>query len=232
MCDHLLSRRTVLAGMATSIGALALPRLLWASDPAAAPIMSSDQALQLLKEGHARFLAGKSERPNLTPQRIAETFAKGQHPFVTVISCSDSRVPVEHIFDRGIGDLFVIRVAGNVADTDEIGTAEYGAGHLTTPLVLVLGHTKCGAVTAVVKGDKVGGSIPKLVDNIIPAAQRAKDKGLAGDELILDAIRENVRQSMQDLTAKSEELAHLQHTGTIKLVGAVYRIEDGAIEWL
>ncbi|MBF0271855.1 MAG: carbonic anhydrase [Magnetococcales bacterium] len=222
----------MLTGMAVGVGALVLPKFSFASDAKAAPIMSPDRALQLLKEGHARFLSGKPERPNLTPQRIAETFSKGQFPFVTIISCSDSRVPVEHIFDRGIGDLFVIRVAGNVADTDEIGTAEYGAGHLNTPLILVLGHTKCGAVTAVVKGDKVGGSIPKLVDNIIPAVERAKAKGLTGDDLILEAIRENVNQSIQDMLANSQELSHLRHEGKVKIVGAVYHIDNGALEWL
>ncbi|MEO5331024.1 MAG: carbonic anhydrase [Magnetococcus sp. YQC-5] len=244
MCEQHWTRRGILAGMAVGMGSLVVPKLTWATDPVkdskpggaaakhAAPAIGPDQALQLLKEGNARFLAGKSERPNLTPQRIAETFAKGQHPFVTIISCSDSRVPVEHIFDRGIGDLFVVRVAGNVADTDEIGTTEYGAGHLITPLILVLGHTKCGAVTAVVKGDKVGGNIPKLVDNIIPAAERSKAKGLTGDALIQDAIRENVQQSIQDLLSNSEELYHLRHANKVKMVGAVYHIENGTVEWL
>ncbi len=234
MFDHPLTRRSVLSGMVIGMSALVLPKLLWAGDAGhgTAPAISADQALQLLKDGNTRFLAGKSEHPNLTPQRIADTSANGQHPFVTIISCSDSRVPVEHLFDRGIGDLFVIRVAGNVADTDEIGTAEYGTGHLFTPLILVLGHTKCGAVTAVVKGDKVGGSIPKLVDNIIPAAQRSKDKGLTGDALIVDAIRENVYQSITDLLSHSEELSHLEHEGKVKVVGAVYHIEDGTVEWL
>ncbi|MEO5363921.1 MAG: carbonic anhydrase [Magnetococcus sp. DMHC-8] len=234
MCDHALTRRGVLTGMATGMAAVVLPKLLWAGGAAhaAAPAISGDQAVRLLKEGNARFLAGKSERPNLTPQRIADTFANGQHPFVTIISCSDSRVPVEHIFDRGIGDLFVVRVAGNVADTDEIGTAEYGAGHLLTPLVLVLGHTQCGAVTAVVRGDQVGGSIPKLVDNIIPAAQRAKEKGLTGAELVLDAIRENVHQSISDLLVNSEELRHLEQTGKIRMAGAIYHVENGTVEWL
>ncbi|MBF0160802.1 MAG: carbonic anhydrase [Magnetococcales bacterium] len=218
--------------MAVGLSAFVLPRLPWASAAADAPRVTPEQALQWLREGHARFLAGKSERPNLTPQRIAETFVGGQHPFATLISCSDSRVPVEHLFDRGIGDLFVIRVAGNVADVDEIGTAEYGAGHLHTPVILVLGHSKCGAVTAVVKGDSVGGSIPKLVDNIIPAAERAKAKGLSGDALVAEAIRENVQQSIRDLLAHSEELRHLEHAGKLKLVGAVYHIEDGSLEWL
>ncbi len=237
MCTHHQMRRRVLTGIAMGIGILALPRFSLASDPAVpsghgGPSVTPDQAMQWLKEGNQRFLNGTPERPNLTPQRIAETFHHGQHPFATIISCSDSRVPVEHIFDRGIGDLFVIRVAGNVADTDEIGTTEYGAGHLLTPLILVLGHTRCGAVTAVVKGDKVGGSIPKLVDNIIPAVNRSKTKGLAGDSLISDAIRENIHQSIHDLSVNSEELKHLLHEGKVKIAGAIYHVEDGTIEWL
>ncbi|MBF0414203.1 MAG: carbonic anhydrase [Magnetococcales bacterium] len=245
MCIDSVSRRSVLAGVAVGLGAIVLPRLPWASDPQhdnknagkkdsghPAPAISADQALQMLKDGNKRFVDGKAQHPNLTPERIADTFANGQHPFATIISCSDSRVPVEYVFDRGIGDLFVIRVAGNVIHTDETGTAEYGAGHLLTPLILVLGHTKCGAVTAVVKGDKVGGSIPKLVDRIVPAAEKSKAKGLVGDELVLDAIRENVRQSIADLTASSEELQHLSKEGKIKIAGAVYRIDNGSVEWL
>ncbi|MBF0182998.1 MAG: nuclear transport factor 2 family protein [Magnetococcales bacterium] len=236
MCDSpVISRRLLLSGLAVGFGALVLPKLPWISEAAASGAASSvtpEQALQWLKEGNARFTSGKVQTPNLTPQRIAETFSKGQHPFATLISCSDSRVPVEHIFDRGIGDLFVIRVAGNVADTDEIGTAEYGAGHLMTPLLVVVGHTKCGAVTAVVKGDQVGGSIPQLVDNIVPAATRSKAKGLSGEALIVDAIRENVYQSLQDLREHSEELSHLEQHGKLKMVGALYHIEDGSVEWL
>ncbi|MBF0178831.1 MAG: carbonic anhydrase [Magnetococcales bacterium] len=217
--------------MAIGLGAMLAPGLARASGEFH-PTMSPEQALQLLKEGNARFLAGKTERPNLSMQRIEETSAKGQHPFVTIISCSDSRVPVEYVFDRGIGDLFVIRVAGNVARTDEIGTSEYGVGHLMTPLLVVLGHTRCGAVTAVVKGDKVGGSIPQLVSGIGPAAQRAKAKGASGDALILDAIKENVQQSIQDLLSGSEELYNFRMNGKLKVVGALYHVENGKVEWL
>ncbi|MBF8273024.1 MAG: carbonic anhydrase [Magnetococcales bacterium] len=225
------TRRHVLAGLATGVASLLLlPRLSMASEKA--PGVTPDDALTRLKEGNARFVAGALTHPNLTAARIAETFSGGQHPFATIISCSDSRVPVEHVFDQGIGDLFVIRVAGNVADVDEIGTAEYGAGHLGTSLVVVMGHTKCGAVTAVLKGDKVGGNIPALVDNIIPAVERAKGKGLTGDAILLEAIKENVRQSMTDLSGHSEELAHLIKEGKIKVVGALYHIENGQVEWL
>lgn len=225
-----LSRRHFLHVAGIGALGLLLARNGWSSD--ATPGVSPEEALQRLKEGHGRFLAGKSLHPNLNLARIQETATGGQHPFAAVISCSDSRVPVEALFDQGIGDLFVIRVAGNVADTDEIGTTEYGAGHLGTALILVLGHTKCGAVTAVVQGAKVEGSIPKLVDNILPAAARAKAKGLTGDALINDAIKENVRQSMDDLTRHSPEIAHLVHQGKIKITGAVYHVEDGTVEWL
>lgn len=247
MCDHAIvskgehvscqdwqgagfGRRFVLAGIATGVVSLLLPRIPFASEKA--PSISPDESLAKLKEGNARFVAGTLSHPNLTAQRIAETFSGGQHPFATIISCSDSRVPVEHVFDQGIGDLFVIRVAGNVADVDEIGTTEYGAGHLGTSLVVVMGHTKCGAVTAVLKGDKVGGNIPALVDNIIPAVERAKSKGLTGDDILLEAIKENVKQSISDLTSRSEELAHLVKEGKVKLVGALYHIENGQVEWL
>lgn len=190
-----------------------------------------DQALEMLKEGNARYVAGALTSPNVSQARRDETKG-GQHPFASILGCSDSRAPIELVFDRGIGDLFVIRVAGNVSDTDEIGTVEYGAGHLGTPLIVVLGHKKCGAVTAVVKGDKVGGSIPQLVDNIIPAARRAKDKRLEGDDLINRAILENVMQSIADMLARSEEIRHLVASGKVKVVGAVYDLADGQVEWI
>lgn len=201
----------------------------FAAEPAAS--VSADDALKLLKEGNERYVSGKFEHPNQTAER-RQAVAKGQTPFVTVIGCSDSRAPVEEIFDRGIGDVFVVRVAGNVSDTDEVGTAEYGAGHLHTPLIVVLGHTKCGAVTAVATGAKVGGSIPKLVDNIIPAAKRSKAKGLKGDEMIADAITENVWQSITDLFTKSEEIRELVHEGKVQVIGAVYDLESGKVNWM
>ena len=196
------------------------------------PVTTPEQALQRLKEGNRRFVLGTPQYPNLTRERMIETARGGQHPFATIISCSDSRVPVEAIFDQGVGDLFVIRVAGNVADTDEIGTSEYGGGHLGTPLLVVMGHTQCGAVTAVAKGEKVGGSLPKLVDNIIPAVKRAKAQGLAGDALIAASIRENVHQSLHDLEHNSKEIKHLVHEGKLKMVGAIYNIETGEVDWI
>jgi len=161
---------------------------------AAGPGVSADDALAMLKEGNDRFAAGKSGYPNTAANRRQETASGGQHPFATVLSCSDSRVPVEYIFDRGIGDLFVIRVAGNVADTDEIATAEYGVDHLGTPVLMVLGHTRCGAVTAVATGAQVHGKLPQLVDNIVPAVRKAQTErpDLKGDALVNEAITNNI----------------------------------------
>ncbi|MEI6128068.1 MAG: carbonic anhydrase, partial [Pseudomonadota bacterium] len=137
-------------------------------------------------------------------------------------------------FDQGIGDVFVIRVAGNVADTDEIGTIEYGVGHLKTPLLIVLGHSKCGAVTAVATGAEVHGSIPKLVDNIIPAVKKAKEKApdAKGDMLVKEAITMNVWQAIEDTFKGSEEVRHLVNSGNLKVVGALYDIETGKVTWM
>lgn len=151
---------------------LALPVLMFfisASDPA-----DSDHALLNLQNGNKRFVDNKRIFSHLDKERLKDTALNGQKPFAVVLTCSDSRVPAEHIFDCGFGDIFTVRVAGNVADTDEIGTIEYGIEHLHAPLVVIMGHTSCGAVTAVLKGDKVEGSIPELVQGIIPAAERTK----------------------------------------------------------
>jgi carbonic anhydrase len=227
-------RRIVSAAvLSTTLLATAL-----ASDPAPAPMqvasIDADTALAMLRDGNTRFVQGESTFPNLNQDRRCLTTDGGQHPYVSVLSCADSRVPPELLFDAGIGELFVIRVAGNVADTDEIGTLEYGAGHLNTPLILVMGHTKCGAVTAVVKKADVGGSIPKLVDNIIPAVETAREKyaGTPEAKFIQLAIKENVRQAMTDVLRNSEEIRHLVAADKVKIVGAVYDIHNGTIEWL
>lgn len=192
-----------------------------------------EDALIRLKQGNERFFNDqRSFAGHLTKQRMQETAQNGQHPFATIISCSDSRAPVEEIFDQGIGDLFSIRIAGNVVHTDEVGTTEYGVLHLATPLIVVMGHTKCGAVTAVVNGEQVAGSIPQLVETIAPAAARAKAKGLTGDALVSDAIRENIKESIDGLLKASDEIAALVNQGRVMVVGALYHLEDGKVEWL
>jgi carbonic anhydrase len=151
-----------------------------------------------------------------------------------VLACADSRVPVELLFDQGIGDLFTVRVAGNVADTDEIGTVEYGVDHLGAPLIVVMGHAKCGAVTAVVNDTKLPPNIAKLVDNIKPYAERVKreNPNLKGDALIAAATRANVFQSIEDMLEQSPEIRELVAHGKVKVVGAVYDIHGGTVQWL
>jgi carbonic anhydrase len=206
------------------------------SDPApeASAAPTPDQALQQLIEGNERYLASQMDHPRTDTARRCDTFANGQHPVASILSCADSRAPVELLFDQGIGDLFVIRVAGNVSDTDEIGTIEYGAGHLHTPLIVVLGHTRCGAVTAVVEEAKLSQNIAKLVDNIAPAVAIAKKNlpGARGETLIQAAIDANVMQSIADLLTHSEEVRELVAERKVKVVGAVYDIHMGSVRWL
>lgn len=196
--------------------------------------LAPDKAIALLTEGNDRYVAEKPQYPNQDKRRRVLTSSKGQHPFATVITCSDSRVPVEILFDRGIGDIFVIRVAGNVVDVDEAGSIEYGVDHLATPLFVVLGHTHCGAVTAVVTEAKLHGKIPPLVDNIIPAALKTKEKHpeLKGNALIAEAVKMNVWQSVEDLFKESSISIKRIQMGKLKVVGALYDIETGKVEWL
>lgn len=203
--------------------------------PAAAPAgVEADDALQMLKDGNARFVAGESTFPNVSAARRCETTEGGQHPIASILSCADSRVPPELLFDAGLGDLFVIRVAGNVAATDEIGTIEYGAGHLGTKLVVVMGHSKCGAVTAVVKHADVGPNIARLVAPIAPAVDeaRAANPNAPESRLVNLSIRANVRRAMRDLIEKSDEVRELVAAGKVKVVGAVYDIHNGTVDWI
>lgn len=186
-----------------------------------------------LMEGNKRFASGVPARPRATMERLRQT-AAGQAPLASILTCSDSRVTREFLFDQGIGDLFVVRVAGNVADTDEIGTLEYGVGHLHTPVLVVLGHTKCGAVNAVSTKAKVHGQIPALVDNIAPAVARAAKHNCpaCSHDAVTRAIYENVWVSIEDIFARSEEVRLLVVSGKLKVVGAVYDLSNGTVQWL
>jgi carbonic anhydrase len=197
----------------------------------AGPGATPDEAMKKLADGNSRYAAGTCLHAGINQERRTETADKGQKPFATILSCSDSRVPPEYIFDQGIGDLFVIRVAGNVADTDEIGSAEYGVDHLGTPVLMVLGHSKCGAVTAVATGAELHGSIPALVENIKPAVARAKKNNPAaqGDALINSAITQNVWQSIEDLLKKSALIRNRAKAREVQIVGGLYDIETGKI---
>ncbi len=219
---------TLLMAMATMFSTL--PVLASSSGSGLTPAA----ALQRLQGGNARFRAGLSAYPNHDSARRLVTTSLGQKPFATVLACSDSRVPVEILFDQGIGDLFVVKVAGNVAGTNEIGSMEYGVVHLNTPVLLVLGHTHCGAVTAVTKGEEVHGSIPALVDNIVPAleATRHAHPELEGSALIDAVIEANVWQAIADIFTRSPAIAARAAAGEVAVVGAIYDLLSGEVRFL
>ena len=205
------------------------------ADPHAAPTgVPADEALRMRADGNARFVAGAPSRSHQNVARLCDTFANGQHPFAAVLACADSRVPVELVFDAGIGDLFVVRVAGNVGDVDETGTLEYGVEHLGINAIVVIGHTKCGAVTAVVEKANVTKNIEQLVDNIGPAAEQARKTfpQLTGPRLVDKAIRANVNCAMADLLKNSELLRDRVASGKLKVVGGVYDLHSGEVDWL
>lgn len=212
--------------------------LLWcvtaaASTPSEGSKVSSTQAMQWLKEGNQRFVAGNMNYPHQDAERL-EAVKSGQSPFATVVSCSDSRVPIELVFDAGFGDLFGVRVAGNVCGTDELASVEYSVEHLGTPVLLVLGHTKCGAVTAAATGAALEGSLPALIDRIMPAVETAQKKSpnVDGKQLVPAAIKENVWQTIADILTHSEVIRHAVQTGKVKVIGGLYDLGDYSVNWV
>ena len=191
-------------------------------------IVTPGSAIAELKAGNANHVRHQYQHPRQTHARQQELVA-GQHPHAEILSCSDSRVPPEIIFDQGLGDLFVVRVAGNVAANTEIGSLEYGAEHLHIPLLVVLGHESCGAVTAAVQGGEPEGHIGSLVDLIKPAVD--KSRGTPGDP-IANTIRVNVQMVVQQLRSSTPVLSELVAQGKLKIVGGVYSLETGKVTWL
>jgi carbonic anhydrase len=210
--------------------ALAVPSLA----TTAVPGISADEALRLLKEGNVRYADGKLQHPRQDRARRALTAAQGQHPLAAVLTCADSRVPAEIVFDQGIGDLFVVRVAGNVAATDEIGSIEYAVDHLAVPVVVVLGHTQCGAVTAVLDNTKLPPNIANLVEPIKPAVAKAREANpqVAKDVLLKAAITGNVWQATEDMLRLSPIIRERVKDGRARVVGALYDLDSGQVQWL
>jgi carbonic anhydrase len=196
--------------------------------------VSPDIALERLKEGNQRFVSEEIINYHQSIERRRRTAKEGQQPFAAVLTCSDSRVPVEIIFDQGIGDIFVVRVAGNVCNSDEIGCIEYAVEQLNVPLVVIMGHTDCGAVTALAKREKMHGSVAPLVANINWALAKARKKNpqLDGDSLIPAGIEANVWQSVEDLFKGSRMLCRRIKGGSLEVIGAIYDLESGVVNWL
>lgn len=190
--------------------------------------MSAEDALKKLIEGNNRFTASNALHPNQNAQRIKET-GKGQNPFAVIVSCSDSRVPPEIIFDQGIGDLFIVRVAGNIVDSHALGSIEYAVEHLGANLVVVLGHERCGAVDAAVKGGEAHGHIAGIVKAIAPSVKKSKNE--KGD-LLENSIRNNAEETARIIKTSKPILEHLVKEGRLTVIPARYDLDDGKVEFM
>ncbi|GGD50238.1 carbonic anhydrase [Aurantiacibacter arachoides] len=227
-----LTAATLVTGATASAHARSMP-------PAADPItalpptdLTPDQALALLRQGNAAFLRGEQPQVLPNPRRRLE-MAAGQSPFAAYVTCSDSRVPPELLFGRGLGELFIIRNAGNTVDTVALGSIEYAVAVLGVPLVVVMGHESCGAVKAatevVTDNATFPGSIGPMIEPIIPAVLAAR--GEDGD-LLNNAIRANVRRVVRQLRQHTDPLLlEPQREGRLKVVGAYYDLNDGSVDF-
>jgi len=194
-------------------------------------MMSAETIWKTLLEGNRRYVVGQDLRADISAQRRRAT-AAGQQPCAAVLACSDSRVPVEYLFDMGVGDLFVVRVAGNVIGTQEAASLEYAVEHMHVPLLLILGHTGCGAVDAALSGCRVGGAMGSLMKKIAPAVERAQSRGISGPDLLRTACVENVRQAISDLLSLSPAVKAAAESGAATVAGALYDIETGEVTGL
>jgi len=197
------------------------------------PPCTADEALQRLKSGNARFVSGNARFPTVQKEILAE-LAKGQQPYATVLGCSDSRVPPELVFDAGFGELFVIRVAGNVLGPAVLGTLQYAGSHLHTPLFVVLGHEGCGAVSAAIewkfRGTAQKSRVEVVLEHIVPALDEL-DATQPPARLLQSGVEANVRHAVRELLATPEAQAR-RAAGDMKLVGAVYDLDSGAVHFL
>ena len=188
---------------------------------------SADQVWSTLMAGNSRFVAGKLQVRTLVALR--DKLASGQSPKAIILSCSDSRVGPELIFDQSLGDLFVVRTAGNVADPVALGSIEYAVEHFHSPLLVVLGHQKCGAVNAACSGEKMPShNLNSIMDKINPAVTQAKTYAKA-DDLIESAIKENVYQSAKDVLANSEIIRNAVKSGKLSVIEAEYELDTGQV---
>ncbi len=189
--------------------------------------ITPDQALARLLRGNERFVAGWPDHPNQWAQRRREVSGSGQQPFAIILACADSRVPPEIVLDQGLGDLFVIRVAGTVLDDVLLGTIEYAVEHMRTPLVMVLGHDKCGAITAAVDRVKTHSHVQAVLEALQPALLMAE--GHAGDR-VSTTIDANVRYAVKKLQASEPVLIGACAAGHLRIVGARYNLDTGEVK--
>jgi carbonic anhydrase len=195
--------------------------------------LTPDQVLQDFRDGHRRFTGGTTTRRDHKEQ--VRRSAPGQYPKAVVLSCLDSRVPVEDIFDQGIGDVFVARVAGNFANEDLLGSMEFACKLAGARLILVLGHQHCGAIKAAIDDIRVG-NVTSMLSRIKPAVQRSQDfrgeKTSRNEDYVRYVAQNNVRHTIEQIRSGSPLLKDLEDSGWIKIVGAFFRLTDGTLEFL
>lgn len=203
----------------------------WASNVVS---KSPAEAMKVLRAGNLRYAAGHMRHPHETRARMRETSQKGQHPWAVILCCSDSRVVPELIFDQGIGDLFTVRVAGNVANADEVASIEYAVEHFGVQLVLVMGHTHCGAVAAVVEKEALPLEADEIKHPIEEALAwvKARQPDLTGEALAEATMRRNVVESMADVERIGELIRKRRKDQKLLLAGCVYHLQSGKVEWV
>lgn len=194
--------------------------------------VSADEALKRLMDGNKRYVEGKMAACQRTTKETRSTLSKGQKPYAIILACSDSRVPPEIIFDKTFGEIFVVRVAGNVPDPIVLGSIEYAAEHIGSPLIMVLGHERCGAViTSVDAHGKPEGNIGAIIKTIIPAVKKAKQgaKVKSKEELVEKAVDYNIRLAAENIIKKSPIIKHLVKEEKVKIVKAKYDLDEGNV---
>lgn len=192
------------------------------------PAITSEQALEKLMEGNRRYAAMRQQYPRQTSAH-RHALLDGQYPFAVILSCSDSRVPSELVFDQGLGDLFIVRTAGHVVNDLVLGSIEFAVHALHVPLVMVLGHSQCGAVTSAIAGQGMPGHITHLIETIQPAVTSVQNQ--EGD-LLENAIRANARLSAAHITAASPVISQAVGEGRVRVVPAFYYLASGSVEIL
>lgn len=213
-----------------TIALIASAAIIMASASEEESSITPELALQQLMEGNLRYASGNASHPNQSLERRAE-LVSGQHPFAVILGCSDSRIPPELIFDQGLGDVFVIRTAGEVVDNASLASIEYAVDHLGVPLVMVLGHDSCGAVTAAVKGGEVEGHLGTLMDFIRPAVEQAREAGEESD-LLNQSIENNVYNIVETLQNSQPILSEKVEKEELMILGARYHLDSGLVEIL
>ena len=224
-------RKTQLASCLVIVSLLGSSQFTGAADPAHSdqPTVAPAEAISRLKEGNGRYTNGNLQHPGQTAERRTE-LAKTQHPFAAIVSCSDSRVPPEIVFDQGIGDLFIVRVAGNVINDEGLGSIEYTVDHLGTRLILVLGHQRCGAVDAARETIAAKGKAPGHIQSLVTAIKPAVEATAKDD---LDAtIKANVKNVVQALRSSTPILKAEVDSGKIQVIGGYYSLDTGAVIFL